>query len=337
MNTIAYVCPATRQPLTSTEDGWLRPDGRRYPNLAKPDPRGSLIPDFSTLAEAGAATRLSLEMYNQEASEEVYQNFLDWMFATFATDDADFRRLMVRKLRPLQGGVALVTGCGLGDDILPILDALGPDGIVYAQDLSPAMVAGAWRRLSERAPERLDRIFLSVCDATRLPFADGAFDAAYHFGGINLFDDPPAGIAEMRRVVRPGGRVLVSDEGVAPWLKATDYGRMVVANNALWAHSAPLDRLPVGIAEVNLSWVLGDCFWVIDFTVSEGFPAIDPHVAHKGRRGGSMWIRHAGQLEPVTPETKAEVAAAAAREGLSVHDWLERAVRRALAGQAPLS
>jgi SAM-dependent methyltransferase len=330
VNTVDYVCPVTHEPLTFTADGWRRPDGRTYPRLATPIVRGSPIPDFSTLHEVGEGSRASLQMYATGESEAVYQNFLDWMFATFRTTDAEFRAVMAGKLRPIRGGKVLITGCGLGDDILAILDVLGPDGVVCAQDLSPAMVAGAWRRLSEKAPDRLDRVFFSVCDATRLPFPDGAFDAAYHFGGLNLFDDPAAGIAEMRRVVRQGGRVLISDEGVAPWLKDTSYGRMVVTNNALWAHDPPLERLPLGICDLNLSWVLGDCFWVIEFTVSEGFPDIDPHVPHKGRRGGSMWIRHTGQLEPVTPETRAEVIEAAARAGVSVHDWLERAVRRAL-------
>mgnify|MGYP007051649106 CR=1 FL=1 len=47
----------------------------------------------------------------------------------------------------------------------------------------------------------------------------------------NLFDDVGRAIFEMSRVVRPAGRVVVGDEGVGPWLRSTDYGRMVVTNN----------------------------------------------------------------------------------------------------------
>jgi len=291
---------------------------------------GGDIPNFLPDAEGGKGRGASLQMYDTAAAEEIYRNFLDWMFATFRVEEADFRRDMARRLAAPKGGVVLVTGCGLGDDIPALLEAVGPDGEVYAQDLSPTMVHGARARLLRTAPEAAARVSFSVGDASSLPFEGAAFDAAYHFGGINLFDDPAAGIAEMNRVVRPGGRVLVSDEGVGPWLSETDYGRMVVTNNRLWAHRAPIDRVPPTARDVTLSWVLEGCFWVIDFTVSDSLPRIDPHVIHKGRRGGSMWTRHHGQLEAVTPETKVAVEAAAAAAGLSVHDWMERALKAEL-------
>jgi len=49
-----------------------------------------------------------------------------------------------------------------------------------------------------------------------LPFADGTFDALFHFGGINLFNEPERALGEFIRVVRPGGVVAYGDEGFAP-------------------------------------------------------------------------------------------------------------------------
>ena len=327
MGLVPFVCPETREPLTPAAEGLRRSDGRLYPYLP-----GGDAPDFSGIGAAGPGRTVSLQEYNTAATAEVYDNFLTWMFATFVTEEVEFRRSMAEKLSPRRGGSLLVTGCGLGHDLPALLDAVGPDGSVHAQDLSPAMVLAAQARLRKTAPEDADRVSFSVGDAGRLPFADSTFDAAFHFGGINLFDDLPGGIREMDRVVRKGGRVLVSDEGVAPWLRGTDYAQMVITNNRLWAYEAPIGQLPATAQDVRLTWVLGGCFWVIDFTVSNSLPNIDPHIVHKGRRGGSMWTRHHGQLEPVTPETKAKVIHAAATAGLSVHDWMEQALQRSLKG-----
>jgi hypothetical protein len=76
--------------------------------------------------------------------------------------------------------------------------------------------------------------------------------------------------------------------------------------------------------------------------VSKSFPELNPHVPHKGRRGGSMWTRHRGQIEAVTPETRDQVSRAAAAAGISMHDWLERALHDRLQAeteivQVPLS
>ncbi|MBW8813997.1 MAG: methyltransferase domain-containing protein [Caulobacterales bacterium] len=313
-----------------TEDGLLRSDGKLYRFLPTDVAGATRAPDFTAAVEAGEGAQASLSMYDSRVAVEVYRNFLDWLFATFRQDEAAFRASMAARLRLAPGARVLVTGAGLGDDISAILEQVGSTGEVHAQDLSPAMVAKAASTWAATGAA----VHFSAGDALRLPFADGAFDAAFHFGGINLFDDVGQGLAEMARVVRVGGRVVAGDEGVAPWLRDTDYGRMVIANNRLWAYAAPIERLPPNAQDVNLTWVLGECFWVIEFTVGRGLPEIDPNVAHKGWRGGSMWTRHHGQLEAVTPQTKARVLEAAAAQGLSVHDWLEQALGRELGAKA---
>jgi ubiquinone/menaquinone biosynthesis C-methylase UbiE len=49
-----------------------------------------------------------------------------------------------------------------------------------------------------------------------LPFADEAFDAVFHFGGVNLFNEPERAIREFVRVAKKGGIVAWGDESFSP-------------------------------------------------------------------------------------------------------------------------
>lgn len=277
----------------------------------------------NTIAPAG--------MYDATDSAAIYRNFLDWLYTTFGEDEAQFRQSLIARLHLKKGQRVLITGCGLGDDVLALLDAFGSGCRIVASDLSSEMLAGTARALEGRSADERAAVELRACDACHLPWADGSFDAAFHFGGINLFDDPKAGIAEMTRVVKEGGRVVFGDEGVAPWLKDTDYGRMVVANNPLWSADSLIALLPFAAVNVNLSWVLGNCFYMIEFDKRAEGPRIDPDVRHKGWKGGTMRTRHLGRVEGITPALKDRLQALARKSGLSVHDLLEAAVSDKLA------
>jgi len=221
-------------------------------------------------------------IYDQESQR--YRNFLDWLFATFAEDEAKFRQGLVAELRLRSGGRVLVTGCGHGDDVPPIFAAGA--AAVDCIDLSANMIAVAKERLAGRNAR------FHVADASRLQFADASFDAAFHFGGINEFADIRGAVHEMARVVKDGGRVVFGDEGVAPWLRGLDYGKMAINNNPLWASPAPLEALPFSATDVSLRWILGNCFYLISFTVRREGPRMNPDVPHKSPRGGSMRSRY---------------------------------------------
>jgi SAM-dependent methyltransferase len=163
-----------------------------------------------------------------------------------------------------------------------------------------------------------------------LPFADASFDAAYHFGGINQFPDIAMGIAEMNRVVRPGGRVLIGDEGIALWLKGTELGNMLIENNPLYAHAPPLEALPETARDVNLSWELCNCFWVIDYCVSNRPLPVNIDVPHAGKRGGSIRSRYFGKLEGITPDLRDKIYAKAEQLGVSRVSYLESVLRKSL-------
>jgi ubiquinone/menaquinone biosynthesis C-methylase UbiE len=82
--------------------------------------------------------------------------------------------------------------------------AVSPDGCVVAADLQPEMLAELRRRLG---PEGLPAVRLLAADATRLPFRDGSFDAAFLVAVLGEVPDSARALAELRRVLRPGGVV----------------------------------------------------------------------------------------------------------------------------------
>jgi SAM-dependent methyltransferase len=321
---MSYVCPLTKESLDRTPDGLRRADGILYAFIAA---EGDPIADFVLGNVKLQAHKDTAAMYDSPHSGDIYRNFLDWLFASFDENEEAFRRRLISRLRLAPGQRVLVTGCGLGEDLIFIAEAIGAGGALYAQDLSRSMVLQANRNFA-RSCQILVPHF-SIGDALDLPFADGFFDAVFHFGGINLFGDMPGAIREMARVAKPGGRVVFGDEGIAPWLRDTEYAKVAITNNPLWASRIPLDRLPMGCNDVNCTWVLGNCFYVIDFAVAPGGPKMNIDIPHKGRRGGTARTRFYGQLEGVTPESRQLVVEAAGREGISMHEWLERAIQRA--------
>ncbi len=94
---------------------------------------------------------------------------------------------------------------GTGDLALLLADRVTRLGEVVGVDLSPEMIARA--RLKATASGRECRF--EVADCTALPFASDWFDAATASGGLRSLADPAPGVAELVRVVRPGGRMVI--------------------------------------------------------------------------------------------------------------------------------
>jgi SAM-dependent methyltransferase len=104
---------------------------------------------------------------------------------------------------------------------------------VTAIDASPRMVD----RILTRAAERGLAVRAQVMDGQALQFEDAAFDAALSVLGIILFPDAARGLAEMRRVVRPGGRV-----SVVTWTQPQNYelaAELRAAVQSIWPEQPP--------------------------------------------------------------------------------------------------
>ena len=196
---------------------------------------------------------------------------------------------------------------------------LGSNGKLYLQEISPSLIKIAVKATSAI---HFRRIFLA--NGSYLPFPDNFFDAAHHFGGINTFSEITRCLSELARVVKPGGKVVIGDEGLAPWLRDTEMGRIMTNSNPLLKCEPPLQSLPATATEVQLEYIMMGAFYVIEFRVAAAPPQPDYHMQIPSARGGSHWTRYYGQLEGVSDEAKRLAHEARAKAGLSMHDWLER-------------
>ena len=98
-------------------------------------------------------------------------------------------------------------GCGMGADVFEIARIVGPDGSVVGVDFSEAMILEARRRAEE-----LDLpVAFHVGDAQALRFDDATFDACRSERMLMHVPDAGAALAEMVRVIKPGGRISIFD------------------------------------------------------------------------------------------------------------------------------
>jgi arsenite methyltransferase len=125
----------------------------------------------------------------------------------YATRDVLRRRELVRAaLGARSGDRVLDVGCGPGFYVTELLEAVGRHGLVVGVDGSADMLAVAAKRA-----EGHDNVEFHEADATALPVPDGSFDRALSVQVLEYVRDVPAALAEMRRALRPRGRVLVWD------------------------------------------------------------------------------------------------------------------------------
>ncbi len=116
------------------------------------------------------------------------------------------RRLVREALAAEAGEHVLDVGCGPGFYLAEMLEAVGPGGEVVGVDASPESLAAAARRCGGEP-----NVTLLEGDATALPVADASADAALSVQVLEYVPDVPAALAELRRAVRPGGRVVLWD------------------------------------------------------------------------------------------------------------------------------
>ncbi|KIZ17246.1 class I SAM-dependent methyltransferase [Streptomyces natalensis] len=109
----------------------------------------------------------------------------------------------VAELGLQEGDRVLDAGCGTGRALEALRAAVGPRGTVLAADLTPEMLHEAVRAGRDRFAALL------LADATRLPLPDGALDAVFAAGLVSHLADSAGGLAELARVVRPGGRLAL--------------------------------------------------------------------------------------------------------------------------------
>ena len=119
-----------------------------------------------------------------------------------------WRSRAVRTAAPRAGEDVLDCATGTGDLAIAFRKAVGTSGSVVGTDFVPEML--------QLARSKADDIRFETADVTALPYADASFDIASISFGIRNVHDPRRGIAEMARVLRPGGRLIVLEFGQPP-------------------------------------------------------------------------------------------------------------------------
>ena len=116
-----------------------------------------------------------------------------------AGQDIRWRRRAIARLCPRAGETILDLCCGTGDSTRELLRQQPRCNAVGADFALPMLEVARDKNLSS----------LACADALRLPFGDGAFDAVMAAFGARNFADTRAGLSEMFRVCKPGGRLMI--------------------------------------------------------------------------------------------------------------------------------
>ncbi|TGE20103.1 bifunctional demethylmenaquinone methyltransferase/2-methoxy-6-polyprenyl-1,4-benzoquinol methylase UbiE [Hymenobacter elongatus] len=141
------------------------------------------------------------QMFNSIAGK---YDFLNHFLS--AGTDIYWRRKAVNELQALRPARILDIATGTADFAIESL-RLSPETTVTGVDISEGMLEVGRRKLTQKG--LTNRIQLELGDSENLPFPDNHFDAVTASFGVRNFENLQKGLAEMQRVLRPGGKVVI--------------------------------------------------------------------------------------------------------------------------------
>ena len=121
-----------------------------------------------------------------------------------------YGRRTVERLGLAEGALVLDAGCGAGASALPAAERVGPPGRVIGVDLAEGLLQLGRAKARSRG---LRNIEFHCADMSALPFEDGHFDAAVCVFAIFFVPNMEQQVAELWRLVRPGGRLAITTWG----------------------------------------------------------------------------------------------------------------------------
>ncbi len=260
-----------------------------------------------------------------EGRADQYEGTLHLTFVTHNLDEMATRQRFIEKLHIKSGSKILEIACGTGRDSALIADKVGPSGELHLQDISADMMRICRRKL-ENHPAVAS---FALANALHLPYPDNYFDAVYSFGALGEFSDQARALKEMVRVAKVGARIVVGDESVPVWLRKTEFYHILKETNPMFEAPLPLSAIPVEARETSIHFVIGQAFYLIEFTVGDGEPVGNFDFPIPGVRGGTYRTRYQGKLEGISPEAKKIAWDAVKKRQTSMHDWLDNLVRSA--------
>lgn len=199
---------ATRSPDAAREQA-LELLSAAARELAEIDPSGyvDLIGAGAAPASTGATQDLMLTRVVPLVYERWWRPTLGRAFKGLTGPGMAEEVRIARLLLGLSTGhTVLDVACGPGNFTRSFGRTIGPEGLAVGIDASETMLRRGARDLVR---DRADNVALIRGDATRLPFRAGSFDAACCFAALHLFSDPFDALADMARVLAPGGRIAI--------------------------------------------------------------------------------------------------------------------------------
>jgi ubiquinone/menaquinone biosynthesis C-methylase UbiE len=171
------------------------------------------------------------------------------------------RHKAVRRLGLQPGQRVLEVSVGTGTNLPFIAKRVGGDGRIVGLDISRGMLGVCRRKMRDKGIVA----DLIEGEAGHLPFPDEAFDAVFHHGGIAEFGDRGAAIAEMYRVVRPGGPVVVCDVGRPTDRKMSLVNRFLMRFQPEYDKPPPVEAVPETAEDVDLRWYFKGSWYMLAF------------------------------------------------------------------------
>jgi SAM-dependent methyltransferase len=161
---------------------------------------GGVDPLRAGAAQAAMRSRLVPEIY-----ERWWRPLFGQLLKGLGGPDlAEEEGIALRLLDLQPGRRVLDVACGPGNFTRRFARAVAPGGLAVGLDGSRTML----ERAAKIRPAHPAPVYVRA-DATRLPFRDETFDAVCCFAALHMFEEPWNALADMRRVLRPGGRIAL--------------------------------------------------------------------------------------------------------------------------------
>jgi ubiquinone/menaquinone biosynthesis C-methylase UbiE len=320
-----FICPKTKKSLSLSIDesegeniinGALFNDECSYP----------IIDNIVNLCYPKILAKEETEIIRwYENNYKTYDDYLPITFETFDVDEIAERIRMISLLDINPNDKVLETGAGTGRDSALIAKYLSEEGELHVTDIYVDILEISKKKLENCKAQ----VYHCVVNALHLPYPDNYFDKYYHFGGWNTFSDKKKAFEEVSRVVKPGGKIIIGDESMPPWLLGSNFSNVLINTNSHYSFPLPLSDMHFTARNVSVNYIMGGVFYFIYYEKGEGYPYANFDIPIPGPRGGTLNTRYFGRLEGVSEEVFNLAKEAIKNSGKSAFDWFNDVVKRA--------
>jgi ubiquinone/menaquinone biosynthesis C-methylase UbiE len=195
-----------------------------------------------------------------EGYDELVKQYDDWLGIDMMKERENFHIFI-----PIEGPLRIIdASIGTGANFMALYnkykDQMGRFNL-HGMDMSTGMLKVAGTKFTKNKLS----VSLTHGSVFNIPYLTSHFDIVLHSGGINTFSDIPRALNEMLRIAKPGGLIIVVDEGLSPQKRKTDEGKAIMKANTLFEAKPPLEHIPEKAKDVEITYVMNETFYQIVF------------------------------------------------------------------------